>query len=53
MAFDWNASGLTTILTAALKQAIKGQEKQLGLFICGGKGKTSRKTPTEIQNWGW
>lgn len=52
LAFDWNASGLTTILTAALKEAIRGQEKDLGIFICGGKGKTSRKTPQEITNWG-
>lgn len=52
LAFDWNASGLTTILTAALKEAIKGQEKHLGIFICGGKGKTSRKTPDEILDWG-
>jgi hypothetical protein len=52
LAFDWNASGLTTILTAALKEAIRGQEKDLGIFICGGKGKTSRKTPDEIKEWG-
>lgn len=52
LAFDWNASGLTTTLTAALKEAIRGQEKDLGIFICGGKGKTSRKTPEQIQNWG-
>ncbi len=52
LAFDWNASGLTTILTAALKEAIRGRERQLGIFICGGKGKTSRKTPEEIQDWG-
>lgn len=52
LAFDWNASGLTTILTAALKEAIRGQENSLGIFICGGKGKTSRKTPDEIQSWG-
>lgn len=52
LAFDWNASGLTTILTAALKEAIRGQEEELGIFICGGKGKTSRKTPDEILNWG-
>src|SRR3990167_11337720 len=52
LAFDWNASGLTTILTAALKEAIRGQEKDLGIFICGGKGKTSRKTPDEILGWG-
>jgi len=52
LAFDWNASGLTTILTAALKEAIRGQEKELGVFICGGKGKTSLKTPEEITQWG-
>lgn len=52
LAFDWNASGLTTILTAAIKEAIRGDEKNLGLFVCGGKGKTSRRTPEEIQIWG-
>jgi len=52
LAFDWNASGLTTILTAALKEAIRGQEEEFGVFICGGKGKTSRKTPNEILDWG-
>ncbi len=52
LAFDWNASGLTTVLTAALKEAIRGDEKDLGIFICGGKGKTSRKTPDEIFLWG-
>ena len=52
LAFDWNASGLTTILTAALKEAARGQEKRWGIFICGGKGKTSLKTPDEIINWG-
>ncbi|OGD84563.1 hypothetical protein A2165_02545, partial [Candidatus Curtissbacteria bacterium RBG_13_40_7] len=52
LAFDWNASGLTTILTAALKEALRGQENDLGIFICGGKGKTSRKTPDEITGWG-
>jgi uncharacterized protein len=52
LAFDWNASGLTTILTAALKEAIRNEEEDLGLFICGGKGRTSRKTPEEITAWG-
>ncbi len=52
LAFDWNASGLTTILTAALKEAIRGEEENYGIFICGGKGKTSRKTPDEILDWG-
>lgn len=52
LAFDWNASGLTTILTAALKEAVRGEERSLGIFICGGKGKTSLKTPDEITRWG-
>ncbi|NMB92227.1 MAG: DUF763 domain-containing protein [Parcubacteria group bacterium] len=52
LAFDWNASGLTTTLTAALKEAIRGREKEYGIYICGGKGKTSRKTPQEILSWG-
>jgi hypothetical protein len=51
LAFDWNASGLTTILTAALKEAIRREEHELGLYICGGKGKTSRKTPEQILQW--
>lgn len=53
LAFDWNASGLTTTTLGALKFAFRGLEKDLGIFICGGKGKTSRKTPDEIKNWGW
>lgn len=52
LAFDWNASGLTTILTAALKEAIRGREQELGVFIAGGKGATSKKTPDEIAQWG-
>lgn len=49
---DWNSSGTTTITTGALKDGLRGLERDLGIFICGGKGKTSRKTPDEIQNWG-
>lgn len=52
LAFDWNASGLTTILTAALKEAFRQREREWGIFICGGKGKTSLKTPDEIKEWG-
>src|SRR3989338_8911599 len=52
LAFDWNASGLTTILTAALKEAIRGHEKEFGIAIAGGKGKTSRKAPEQIKYLG-
>jgi len=48
LAFDWNASGLTTTTLGALKAALFGLEKDLGIFIAGGKGKTSRKTPDQI-----
>ncbi|XOB42044.1 MAG: DUF763 domain-containing protein [Candidatus Nealsonbacteria bacterium] len=52
LAFDWNSSGLTTTVMGALKEGLRGLESDLGLFICGGKGKTSRKTPQQIQDWG-
>jgi len=51
LAFDWNSSGLTTTVTGALKEGVRGLEKDLGIFICGGKGKTSRKTPSQIIEW--
>ncbi len=53
MAFDWNASGLTIVTTAALKEALKGLERDADVFICGGKGKTSKRTPEQITNWSW
>ncbi len=52
LAFDWDASGLTTTTTAALKEALKGTEKTLGLFVAGGKGKTFLKTPRELEDFG-
>ncbi len=52
LGFDWHSSGVTTTLCGALKEGVKGIEKDLGLFIAGGKGKTSRKTPSEIELWG-
>lgn len=50
--FDYNSSGLTTTTLGALKEGLRGLERELGIFICGGKGKTSRKTPQQIQDWG-
>jgi hypothetical protein len=52
LGFDWHSSGVTTTLCGALKEGIKGLEKDLGLFIAGGKGKTSRQTPAELERWG-
>lgn len=48
LGFDWHSSGLTTTTCGALKEAL--QEKNLGVQIAGGKGKTSTKTPNEIEN---
>ena len=52
LGYDWHSSGVTTTLCGALKEGIKGLERDLGLFVAGGKGKTSRRTPQEIEYWG-
>ena len=48
LGFDWHSSGVTTTVTGALKEGLKGLEQELGVFAQGGKGATSRKTPAEI-----
>jgi hypothetical protein len=48
MGFDWHSSGITTTVCGALKEGLRGMERESGLFVAGGKGKTSRKTPSEI-----
>ncbi len=48
LGFDWHSSGLTTTTTGALKEALKEREKELGIFVAGGKGKTALKTLEEI-----
>jgi hypothetical protein len=53
LGFDWNSSGLTTIVCGAMKFALHGTEKDLGIFIAGGKGKTSKKTPQQIEDFGF
>lgn len=49
---DWNSSGVTTAVMAALKKSINPNAKELGLYICGGKGKQSLKTPQELRRVG-
>ncbi len=48
MGMDWHSSGITTSVMGALKRAINPHSKTLGIYICGGKGKTSRQTPAEL-----
>ena len=47
LGFDWHSSGVTTVVTAALKVALKPEE--CGVAVCGGKGKVALKTPKEIE----
>jgi uncharacterized protein len=48
LGFDWHSSGVTTTVCGAVKEAVKGSEKDFGFYAAGGKGATSRKTPGEI-----
>jgi hypothetical protein len=49
LGFDWHSSGLTTTVCGAMKEGIKGVEKELGIFIVGGKGRTALKVKEEIE----
>ncbi|TZF82132.1 DUF763 domain-containing protein [Pedobacter sp. BS3] len=48
MGMDWHSSGITTSVMGALKRAVNPYSKDLGLYICGGKGKFSRQAPHEL-----
>ncbi|MGB8193352.1 MAG: DUF763 domain-containing protein [Chitinophagaceae bacterium] len=52
LGMDWHSSGITTSVMGALKRAINPHAKELGIFICGGKGKFSRDTPNELLRLG-
>lgn len=48
MGMDWHSSGITTSVMYALKRGINPRAGELGLYICGGRGKYSRQTPDEL-----
>ena len=48
LGMDWHSSGITTSVMGALKGAVNAQSSELGLYICGGRGKHSRQTPAEL-----
>ncbi len=48
MGMDWHSSGITTSVMGALKRAINPSSHELGIYICGGRGKNSLKTPQEL-----
>ena len=48
MGMDWHSSGITTSVMGALKRSLNPRAKELGIYICGGRGKHSRNTPDEL-----
>jgi uncharacterized protein len=52
LGYDWHSSGVTTTVCGALKEGMRGLGRELGLFIAGGKGRSLRKTPMEIESFG-
>src|SRR5438045_4949991 len=52
MGMDWHSSGITTSVMGALKRVINPKSKEMGIYICGGKGKFSRQTPAELLSFG-
>ena len=49
MGMDWHSSGITTSVMSALKRGLNGRAPELGLFVCGGRGRQSRRTPDELR----
>ena len=48
MGMDWHSSGITTSVIGALKRGLEPLSGELGIHVCGGRGKQSRKTPPEL-----
>jgi uncharacterized protein len=48
MGMDWHSSGITTSVVGALKRGLNPRAHELGIYVCGGRGKHSRKTPDEL-----
>src|SRR5215831_7200284 len=49
MGMDWHSSGITTSVLGALKRGLNPRARELGLYICGGRGHHSRRTPDELR----
>lgn len=50
MGMDWHSSGITTSVMGALKRGLAPQADELGIYICGGRGRHSRNTPNELRS---
>jgi hypothetical protein len=49
MGMDWHSSGITTSVIGALKRGLNPRAAELGLYVCGGRGRHSRNTPGELR----
>jgi hypothetical protein len=52
MGMDWHSSGITTSVVGALQRGLAPLERELGLRVCGGRGRHSRRTPDELAAFG-
>jgi uncharacterized protein len=52
MGMDWHSSGITTSVIGALKRGLAPVQDELGVFVCGGRGTHSRRTPAELNDMG-
>ena len=50
MGMDWHSSGITTAVMGALKRGLGPRADELGIYICGGRGRFSRNTPQELRS---
>ena len=50
MGMDWHSSGVTTSVMGALKRGLGPRGHELGVYICGGRGRFSRNTPNELRS---
>jgi hypothetical protein len=48
MGMDWHSSGITTSVIGALKRGLAPLQGELGIHVCGGRGRHSRRTPDEL-----
>src|SRR5437762_1241870 len=49
MGMDWHSSGITTSVLGALKRGLHDRSDELGIYVCGGRGRHSRNTPQELR----
>ena len=49
LGMDWHSSGITTSVMGALKKGLTPRAQELGIYVCGGRGRHSRNTPHELR----